>query len=80
VGDQVPELALDRADQDGGGSRPLPISVQRDSYVFLDSWNLNARQGSEELGGDTVSYRYPLEFLDQNKDLIYSSGGARVYR
>ncbi len=30
--------------------------------------------------GDLVTYKYPMEFLDNNKSLIFSSDGSEVYR
>jgi uncharacterized membrane protein len=58
----------------------LPALVRRNSYVFLGYSNVRASRATIEIDGDLVTYRYPLNFLNDNKDLIYDNGGARVYR
>jgi uncharacterized membrane protein len=57
-----------------------PELVRQDSYVFLGYTNVHQRLATVLIDGDLVTYRYPLNFLDDNKDLIYANGGARVYR
>lgn len=56
-----------------------PALIQKDSYVFAGPQTLK-RQSSFTYLGDNVSYTYPLEFLDNEKDLIYNNGEVRVYR
>ncbi len=57
-----------------------PDLVRRDSYVFLGYTNVRQGLATVSIDGDLITYHYPLNFLDANKDLIYSNGGARVYR
>jgi uncharacterized membrane protein len=57
-----------------------PVLVRQDSYVFLGYTNVRQRLATVSIDGDLVTYHYPLNFLDDNKDLIYANGGARVYR
>jgi len=57
-----------------------PLMVRRDGYVFLGYSNIRERRATTTLDGDLVTYGYPSSFLDDNKDLVYSNGGASVYR
>jgi uncharacterized membrane protein len=57
-----------------------PGLVRKNSYVFLGYANVHNGQSTVPVNGDLVTYQYPVNFLDDNKDLIYSNGGARVYR
>jgi uncharacterized membrane protein len=56
-----------------------PPLLRRSAYVFLGYANVTRRQSTVVVASDLVTYRYPIEFLDGHKDLVYSSGGARVY-
>jgi hypothetical protein len=58
----------------------IPSMIRRDSFVFLGYSNVNNGLSTIPFGGDLITYRYPMSFLDDNKDLVYSSNGARVYR
>jgi uncharacterized membrane protein len=62
------------------GNDIYPALVRQDSYVFLGYTNVRQRLATVGIDGDMVTYHYPLSFLDDNKDLIYANGGARVYR
>ncbi|MEA2591933.1 MAG: hypothetical protein QOD62_1764 [Actinomycetota bacterium] len=57
-----------------------PSLIRRDAYVFLGYSNVRRSTSTISFAGDLITYHYPLAFLDDNKDLIYSNGGARVYR
>jgi uncharacterized membrane protein len=57
----------------------LPSITSRDSYVYVDSANLNRQTGYLEYDNNTLTYNFPLDFLDEQKDIIYSNNSARVY-
>ena len=57
-----------------------PGTVPKDSYVFVGYTTLVNHTATTYYNGDPLTYVYPLDFLDNNKDLVYSNGGARVYR
>jgi uncharacterized membrane protein len=57
-----------------------PELVRRRAYVFLGYSNVRLGESTVAVASDLVTYVYPEEFLAANKDLVYSSGGARVYR
>jgi hypothetical protein len=57
-----------------------PLLLKRDAFVFLGYANVRTGTAPANTGADDVAYDYPIAALDANKDLLYSSGGARVYR
>ncbi|HEX3784368.1 MAG TPA: DUF2206 domain-containing protein [Pseudonocardiaceae bacterium] len=68
-------LISGRADDD-----IYPTLVRSNSYVFLGFTTVTKDQATLFYGGDLVTYRYPVGFLDSTKNKIYSSDGASVYR
>jgi uncharacterized membrane protein len=58
----------------------LPTWVRHGTYVFLGATALQTGKAAFTYLGKRVEYEYPIGFLDENKSLIYSSNGARVYR
>jgi hypothetical protein len=61
-------------------SEIYPLLVKRDALVFLSYANIHTGTAPAATPGGGVAYHYPVAFLDANKDLLYASGGARVYR
>lgn len=57
-----------------------PLLVKRDAFVLLSYANLRAGTAPALSSVAVVGYDYPVSFLDTNKDLLYASGGARVYK
>jgi len=57
-----------------------PLLLKRNAVVFLGYANVRTGTAPANTGADDVAYDYPIAALDANKDLLYSSGGARVYR
>ncbi len=57
-----------------------PSLVKRDGYVFLGWEAVQKGQAAISYDGDIVLYRYPVGLLDQQKDLVYSSNGAQVFK
>jgi len=65
---------------EGSANGIYPGLVRRDSYVYLGFQNVRELQASVFFQGNSVMYKYPMSFLDENKDLIFNVGDARVYR
>lgn len=65
---------------EGSANGIHPGLVRRDSYVYLGYENVHYLQSSMFFQGNSVMYKYPMSFLDENKDLIFNDGDARVYR
>lgn len=57
-----------------------PATIPVEAYVFVGYGTLHQHTAVIYSNGDPLTYIYPMNFLDDNKDLIYSSGGARIYR
>ena len=57
-----------------------PGLIRKNAYVYLDFENVRKQQSTISYNGSEITYAYPLQFLDNTKDLIYDSGDARIYR
>jgi uncharacterized membrane protein len=57
-----------------------PGIVKKKSYVFLTPSNIKDKKAVVMYNGQVITYTYPVEFLDDNKDLIYDNGEVRIYR
>lgn len=57
-----------------------PLLIKRDAFVFLSYANIHSGTAPVATSGGGVDYNYPVPFLDANKDLLYASGGSRVYK
>lgn len=57
-----------------------PYLVQKDSYIYLGNTNVNKKTASVAYNGDVISYSYPVDFLDNNKSLIYNNGDSKIYK
>jgi len=57
-----------------------PTVIRQNAYVFLGFSTVRTGRSTVSSSGDLTTYRYPMALLDDKKDLIYSSGGSRVYR
>lgn len=66
------------------GTKPLdgiyPTQLRRKSFVFLGTTTVQNGTVATFFQGDLLTYRYPIQLLDISKSLVYSSGGARIYR
>ncbi len=58
----------------------LPETTKKRSFVYLNYDNVKSSNILEIIYGDVVYYHFPLEFLRDNKNLIYSNGGSEIYR
>ena len=70
--------------QNFSGTQPLdaiyPTQLRSGSYVVLGTTTVRTGTVAIFFEGDVLTYVYPMAALDDNKSLIYSSGGARIYR
>jgi uncharacterized membrane protein len=57
-----------------------PTLLRKNSYVFLGYSTVSGGQVSLYYNGDLITYQYPKDLLNSQKDLIYSSNGAEIYR
>jgi uncharacterized membrane protein len=57
-----------------------PSDLPRENFVILGTTTVQTQKVTVFFEGDLFSYTYPTAFLDQEKSLVYASGGARIYR
>ncbi|MEK7155999.1 MAG: DUF2206 domain-containing protein [Patescibacteria group bacterium] len=57
-----------------------PPLIRTRSYVLVDSSTLVSGRASVIYQSDVLGYTYPVNFLDENKNLIYSNGDVAIYR
>ena len=57
-----------------------PGLIRKNSYVFLGFANIYKKQVTIIYSGDLISHTYPIEFVNENKNLIYSNDGSRIYK
>jgi uncharacterized membrane protein len=68
----TPEIGVDRAIH--------PAEVGPHDYVLLGTPVLVREQAAVAYAGDRLTYRYPIDFLDQRMDLVFHDGKAMIYR
>ena len=60
-------------------AQTAPFGIFMNSYVYLSKANLDTGITRQSVGGLTA-IRVPFDYLNENLSVVYSSGGARVYR
>ncbi len=58
----------------------LPKNITKDSYVFVSDTNKTKGAAYVFYQGKETNYRFPTEFLYEQKDTIYSNGGSEILR
>jgi uncharacterized membrane protein len=76
----VRRLAVYRGTYSRTNDEFFPTQLRRDAYVYVGSATVQRGVATVFYGGDLLTYRYPLEVLDDHKSLVYDNGRARVYR
>jgi uncharacterized membrane protein len=57
----------------------FPGMVRKDAYVFVTKPTYAKGRSTIGYKGDQVVYSYPIQFLDDNKNLLYDNGAVRIY-
>ncbi len=57
-----------------------PGLIRKDSYVFMGYTNVHDDKASLLYNGDIIQYQYPMQILNQNKNLLYSNGDVNIYK
>ncbi len=57
-----------------------PARVERNAWIVPRYSDVVGRRSTVFFEGDSVTYSYPLAFLDDVKDTIYTNGGTAVFR
>ena len=58
----------------------LPALIYRDAYVYGSYANIVNTRTSIFNKGTYMVYTFPKQFLEENKDVIYSNGGSKIYK
>lgn len=58
----------------------LPTTIDRNSYVYLRYSNVVKNQNYKRYENKGLTFNYPIEFLNQNKNLIYNNGGSKIFK
>ncbi len=68
----------------GEGANPQndiwPSRLRKNAYAFLGFQTVQKAQSAIFYYGDNIIYWYPIGLLDREKNLLYTSNGARIYR
>lgn len=59
----------------------LPSVMTKDSYIYLSYANVvQGRADALYNKNVALTYSYPIEFLKENKNMIYNNGGSQIFR
>lgn len=58
----------------------FPGSIQKDAYVFVGPAITEGGVAVLSYESDILRYRYPLEFLEKNKEIVFSNKTVQIYR
>ncbi len=58
----------------------IPSLIYRNSYVYARYANIVEGRAETNYEGKELILNFPREFLEDNKDLIYSNGKSNIYR
>jgi uncharacterized membrane protein len=57
-----------------------PTLIQKSTYVVLGYATVRTGIATTSVNGNLVSYRYPMDLLKQNKNLVYDNGSTVIYK
>jgi uncharacterized membrane protein len=57
-----------------------PTLVTKSSWVIIGYSTVHNGRATASDDGDLLTYRYPISFLWDNKNLVYNNGGAEIYK
>lgn len=57
-----------------------PETIAQGAYVFADVTNIDDGTTMAAKNGETFVFEFPKTFLRNNKNVLYSNGGAEIYR
>ena len=58
----------------------FPGSIRKDAYVFVGPAVLEGGTAVLMYDGDLIRYRYPIEFLEHNKQVVFRNATVRIYK
>jgi len=58
----------------------LPSIIDKNSYVYSSETNKIRELTFKSYEGDLMSFNFPTEFLNDNKNKIYNNGGSEIFK
>jgi uncharacterized membrane protein len=58
----------------------FPQTIEKESYVYLIKSNIVKESAFIQYENNLFIYKYPLNFLNTHKNLVYNNGGSRIYK
>ena len=57
-----------------------PATLARDSWVLIGYSTIHTGRSSVFFRGDVLTYRYPMDLLNDNKNLVFNNGDTEIYK
>ena len=57
-----------------------PTGIRKSAWIILDYHTVTSGQAIISINGRFIAYRYPLDLLDRNKNLVFNDGRTKIYR
>ena len=67
------------AGMSSGNTALFPATINPQGYVYATTANLTRKTATYQYQNNLLTFDYPEEFLQDNKNLIYNSGGSEIY-
>jgi uncharacterized membrane protein len=67
------------ADMSSANTALFPQTIDPQGYVYLSNSNITTGIASYEYHNTLLTFSYPLDFIQQHKNLIYNNGGSAIY-
>lgn len=61
-------------------NRIIPSSIKSESYIYSSETNIIEERAFSSYSGRSISYNYPIDFLDNNRNKIYTNGGSEIFK
>lgn len=58
----------------------LPWTINRDAYVYVSYGEYSSGLATTYYNGSYIRYKYPFDFLNNNKGLVYNNGQSVIYK
>lgn len=58
----------------------IPLAIRKNSYVYANQGNINSNIVYARTNNGLLYYNFPFNFLNENKNLIYSNNKSSIYK
>jgi uncharacterized membrane protein len=56
-----------------------PLTLNQNAWIYADRTNVTERTGLAYFDNESAAYAFPFRFLDDNYDVVYTSGSSEVF-